>query len=82
MAMRWFARPEDDPHQLRVVPRLGWWIEAGDPDQVRLRADLNDTGALLVFSRIDGPWRLRLDVGLPKTRDLLDEVARTDVPTL
>jgi hypothetical protein len=70
--MRWYARPEGDNHQLRVEPRLESWNKASDPDQVRLRAFLDDTEALLAASRIDGPWALRLDVGLPTGRDLLD----------
>jgi hypothetical protein len=37
-----------------------------------LRAYLDDTEALLADSRIDGPWALRLDVGLPTGRNLLD----------
>lgn len=72
MAMRWFARPENNALQLRVAPRLASWNKADHPDQVRLRAYLNDTEALLASSRVDGPWALRLDVGLPATRDLLD----------
>jgi hypothetical protein len=70
--MRWYARPEGDNHQLRVEPRLESWNKASDPDQVRLRAFLDDTEALLAASRIDGPWALRLDVGLPTGRDLLE----------
>jgi hypothetical protein len=72
VTMRWYARPEGDNHQLRVAPRLASWNKAGDPDQVRLRAFLDDTEALLAASRVDGPWALRLDVGLPTGRDLLD----------
>ncbi len=72
MAMRWFARPENNSHQLRVVPRLASWNKANDPDQVRLRGYLDDTEELLAASRIDGPWALRLDVGLPSTRNLID----------
>jgi hypothetical protein len=70
--MRWYARPENNAHLLRVAPRLASWNKAGDPDQVRLRAYLDDTEALLAESRVDGPWALRLDVGLPAGRDLLD----------
>ncbi len=72
VAMRWYARPEGDAHELRVAPRLASWNKADDPDQVRLRAYLDDTEALLTDSRIDGLWALRLDVGLPPGRDLLD----------
>ncbi|MCV7143473.1 hypothetical protein H7J76_30495 [Mycolicibacterium fortuitum] len=70
--MRWFARPEDDPLELRFAPRLASWNKVDDPDQVRLRAYLDDTEALVATSRIDGPWALRLDVGLPSSRDLLE----------
>ena len=70
--MRWYARPEGDTQELRVTPRLASWNKADDPDQVRLRAYLDDTEALLSDSRIDGPWALRLDIGLPPGRDLLD----------
>lgn len=69
--MRWYARPEGDAHELRVAPRLASWNKAHDPDQVRLRAYLDDTEALLTDLRVDGPWALRLDVGLPRGRDLL-----------
>jgi hypothetical protein len=37
-----------------------------------LQAYLDDTEELLASSRIDGPWALRLDVGLPASRDLLN----------
>jgi hypothetical protein len=70
--MRWYARPEGDSLQLRVAPRLASWNKADDPDQIRLRAYLDDTAALLAASRVDVPWALRLDVGLPAGRDLLD----------
>ena len=70
--MRWYARPAGDSHQLRVSPRLASWNQTDHPDQVRLRAFLDDAEALLAASRIDGPWALRLDVGLPTGRDLLD----------
>ena len=72
LPMRWYARPEGDRQELRVAPRLASWNTADHPDQVRLREYLDDTEALLVDSRIDGPWALRLDVGLPSGRDLLD----------
>lgn len=71
MPMRWYARPENEPLALRVTPRLASWNKADDPDQVRLRAYLDDAEALLAESRIDGEWALRLDVGLPAGHDLL-----------
>jgi hypothetical protein len=70
--MRWYACPEGDKRQLRLTPRLASWNKADDPDQVRLQAYLDDTEAMLATSRIDGPWALRLDVGLPTGRDLLN----------
>jgi hypothetical protein len=70
--MRWSARPECDSLQLRVTPRLASWNKADDQDQIRLRAYLEDTAALLAESRVNGPWALRLDVGLPTGRALLD----------
>lgn len=70
--MGWYARPEGDRHQLRLAPRLASWNKADDADQLRLRAYLDDTEALLAGSRLDGPWALRLDVGLPPKRDLLN----------
>ena len=72
MAVRWYARPENRSLQLSVAPRLASWNKADDPDQVRLREYLDDTEALLADSRIDGPWALRLDIGLPTARDLLN----------
>lgn len=71
--MRWFARPDGvGSQQLKSSPRLASWEKADHPDQARLRAYLDDTEELLAVSRIDGPWALSLDVGLPAGRDLLD----------
>ncbi|WP_285029791.1 hypothetical protein [Mycolicibacterium sp. lyk4-40-TYG-92] len=70
--MRWYARPETSALQLRFAPRLASWNKADDPDQIRLREYLDDTEVLLADSRVEGPWALRLDVGLPSTRNLLD----------
>jgi hypothetical protein len=70
--MRWYARPEGVSQKLRIAPRLASWEKADHPDQVRLRAYLDDTEALLAASRQDDPWTLRLDVGLPAGRNLLD----------
>ena len=54
------------------ITGLASWNRADDPDQVRLRVFLDDAEALLAASRVDGPLALRLDVGLPTGRDLLD----------
>ncbi|OBH86159.1 hypothetical protein [Mycobacterium sp. E2989] len=71
--MRWYARPEGQNHQLRVAPRLFSGEKFNHPEQIQLRAFLDDTEALLAGSRIDGPWALRLDVGLSSSLDLLDK---------
>lgn len=72
LGMRWYARPENEPLPLRGTPRLASWEKSDRPDQVRLRKYLDDTEELLGDSRIAGPWALRLDVGRPSERDLLD----------
>lgn len=69
---RWYERPEGESLVLRKVPRLASWNKSSDPDQVRLREYLEDTADLLRPSLLDGPWALRLDVGLPEGRDLTD----------
>ena len=71
--MRWYARPESESLQLRVQPQLWSMNKNDDPEQVRLQAYLNDTVDLLAASQIDGPWALRLDVGRPASRNLLDK---------
>jgi hypothetical protein len=45
-----------------------------------LRAFLEDTEALLATSRVNGLWALRLDVGLPAGRDLLNMADSTTTP--
>jgi hypothetical protein len=70
--MPWFARPESNALQIRSGPRLASWDKANHPAQIRLQSYLDDTEKLLASSRIEGPWSLRLDVGLPADRDLLD----------
>ena len=68
----WFSRPEGTPHVLRLDPQLECWNKAEDPAQIRLQHYLDDTESLLGFRPIDGPSALRLDVGLPGNRSLLD----------
>jgi len=70
--MRWYGRPRDISNLQQVKPRLASWDAADHPDQLRLQAYLDDAEALLAHSRVEGPWTLRLDVGLPTARDLLD----------
>jgi hypothetical protein len=73
VSVRWYARPEGESHQLRATPRLWSMDNVDHPNQVQLRAFLDDTDALLAASKIDGPWVLRLDVGLSPDLDLLDK---------
>lgn len=70
--MRWLARPESNALQLRRVPQLASWDSTNHPARIRLQSYLDDTEKLLASSRIEGPWALRLDVGLPADRDLLE----------
>jgi hypothetical protein len=70
--MHWYARPEGNPQLVRVAPRLASWEKADHPEQVRLRAYLDDTESLLAHSWVEGPRALRLDVGFPAERNLLD----------
>lgn len=69
---RWYLRPEGEGLTLRKAPRLASWNKATDPDQVRLREYLEDTAELLAPAVVLGPWALRLDIGLPAGRDLID----------
>lgn len=68
----WFTRPEGDARLLPGRPQLECWNKADDPAQVRLQEYLGDTESLLAASRVEGPWALRLDVGLAAGRNLLD----------
>jgi hypothetical protein len=72
---RFYERPEAPPTRLRRRPRLASWNAAGHPDQVRLRAALEDAGELLApsLAKLDVPLALRLDVGLPSAVPLLGE---------
>jgi len=47
--------------------------KSGHPSQIRLQEFLDDTEQLVAGSRIDGPWTLRLDVGLPNDKNLLQQ---------
>jgi hypothetical protein len=69
--VRWYARPEGEKHQLSLAPQLASWDNASHRSQVRLKPYLDATEALLVGSRIDGPWTLRLDVGCPAHQNLM-----------
>lgn len=59
--------------QLRIPPELDSWDRNDHPATIRLRAYLDDTEALIGSSKILGPWALRLDVGRPPLKDLLDK---------
>jgi len=45
---------------------------ADHPSQLRLQPFLDNAESLVAASRVGGPWALRLDVGRPATRRLLD----------
>jgi hypothetical protein len=68
----WYERPEGEALCLRKTPRLASWNKRADSGQIRLQEYLEDT-AQLVRPTIPthGPWILRLDVGLPESRDLM-----------
>lgn len=59
---------------LRMTPRLASWDAAASVSQARLAAYLSDTEQLMepVLRALRSPWTLRLDVGLPEGKDLLD----------
>ena len=78
--MRWYSRPESfsKRQQLMHAIRPASWNASDHPDQVRLKAYLDDTEDLLANSRVEGPWALRLDVGASTTKNLLTEVADLD----
>lgn len=69
---RWYARPEGDGVTLRQTPRPASWNKASDPAQIRLRKYLLGTAELLTPFLVSGPSALRLDVGLPTGRDLIN----------
>jgi len=70
--LRWYARPEGDALQLRKQPEVDQWEAAGHPGLTRVKGYLDDTEDLIRPVRLEGPWSLRLDVGLPSTAALLD----------
>ncbi|MDQ1245896.1 MAG: hypothetical protein QG597_263, partial [Actinomycetota bacterium] len=77
--MRWYTCPDNEPLQLRQIPRPMSRNANNDPDQVRLRAYVAETKELLDESRIyDRPWALRIDVGKSHSLDLLSAVADLD----
>lgn len=71
-ALRWYARPEGAALRLRKQPEVEQWEAAGHPGLTREREYLDDTENLIKPIGIQGPFALRLDVGLPPTAGLLD----------
>lgn len=71
--MRWYARPEASCARLNVAPQLDSWDRADNRSQGQLSRFLDEAETLLTMSRVDGPWALRLDVGLAPHVDLLDK---------
>lgn len=70
-----YRRPELQPAQLTLQPRLASWNAAGHPDQLRLAEALEDAATALapVLDVASGPMALRLDVGLGSHLPLLAE---------
>ena len=70
-----FARPEGPAIELGVPPRLATWNVAGDPDQLKLAASLEDADQRLehTLNQLKGPLALRLDAGLADNISLLRE---------
>ena len=73
LVMQWFACPTGEALRLRTKPEVDQWETASHPAKVRLEAYLDDTEDLVGETRIDGPWALRLDIGVPTGKDLLDK---------
>jgi hypothetical protein len=69
-----YRRPEVDPVELPMAPRLASWNKAGDPEQIRLGRYLDAVEELLrpSIAALPDPLALRLDVGLPDHVDLLN----------
>lgn len=70
--LRWFARPEGAALRVRKQPEVEQWEAAGHRGLTREREYLDDTENLIKPIGIEGPFALRLDVGLPLTAALLD----------
>ena len=71
--MRWFSCPAGDAMRLRKEPVVDQWEKSSHPAKIRLEEFLDDTEELLSESRVPGPWSLRLDVGRPADKPLLDK---------
>lgn len=72
MVLRWYARPEGGGAlRLRRQPEVEQWEARGHPRLIREKEYLDDTEDLIRPARLEGPWALRLDVGLPLTVPLL-----------
>lgn len=71
-AARWYAQAEGEGATLRKTPRLASWNKATDAEQIQLREYLVDTSELLAPFLVTGPWSLRLDIGLPVGRELIN----------
>lgn len=71
--LRWFARPEGAAVRLRKQPEVEQWEVTGHPRLTLEREYLDDTENLIKPLRIEGPYALRLDVGLPPTVALLEK---------
>ena len=70
-----FAKPSSPPRELPVPPQFASWDHNDHPRQKRLRQYLEVADERLRphYQRLTGPLALRLDVGLPRDHDLLDQ---------
>ena len=71
--LRWYSRPEGAAVRLRKQPQVEQWEVTGHPRLTREREYLDDTENLIKPIGIEGPYAVRLDVGLPPPAALLDK---------
>ena len=71
--LRWYARPEGAALRLRRQPEVEQWEAGGHPRLTLEKEYLDDTASLITPIGIEGPFALRLDVGLPPAAPLLDK---------
>jgi hypothetical protein len=70
----WYKRPNGKPLVLHRTPLLASWDDSTSASQIELKAYLADIEHRLAteVQALRQPWSLRLDIGLPSDRDLLN----------
>jgi hypothetical protein len=70
-----FTKPNSRPRELSAQPQLASWDRNDHPRQQQLGRYLEKTDELLRpdYERLTGQFALRLDVGLPRDHNLLDQ---------